>query len=84
MARFDDYAAKHRTIRAAGGTGLRSIPAFRAWALAESLARQPALLLRYTRVLFTQPLKRQLLDYLGYGLALEGMSAVDRTVTLTT
>jgi hypothetical protein len=31
--------------------------------------------------LFTQPLKRQLVDYLGYGLALEGMSVVDRTVT---
>jgi hypothetical protein len=30
---------------------------------------------------FTQPLKRQLIDYLGHGLALEGMSVVDRTVT---
>jgi len=39
------------------------------------------MILRYTRVLFTQPLKRQLHDYLGYGLALEGMSVVDRTVT---
>ncbi len=53
----------------------------RAWALAEQIAQQPSLLLRYTRVLFTQPLKRQLVDYLGYGLALEGMSVVDRTVT---
>ena len=53
----------------------------RAWALAEQIARQPALLLRYTRVLFTQPLKKQLVDYLGYGLALEGLSVVDRTVT---
>jgi len=53
----------------------------RAWALAEQLARQPALLLRYTRVLFTQPLKKQLIEHLGYGLALEGMSVVDRTVT---
>src|SRR6266850_4017648 len=53
----------------------------RAWALAEQLAQRPSLLLRYTRVLFTQPLKRQLIDYLGYGLALEGMSVVDRTVT---
>jgi hypothetical protein len=35
----------------------------------------------YTRVLFTQPLKRQLIDCLGYGPALEGMSVVDRTVT---
>ena len=53
----------------------------RAWALAEQIANQPVLLLRYTRVLFTQPLKRQLIDYLGDGLALEGMSVVDRTVT---
>src|SRR5205814_213576 len=53
----------------------------RAWALAQQIAQQPALLLRYTRVLFTQPLKKQLIDYLGYGLALEGMSVVDRTVT---
>jgi hypothetical protein len=27
------------------------------------------------------PLKKQLIEYLGYGLALEGMSVVDRTVT---
>ena len=53
----------------------------RAWALAEQIAQQPALLLRYTRVLFTQPLKKQLVEYLGYGLALEGLSVVDRTVT---
>ena len=53
----------------------------RAWALAEQFAQRPSLVLRYTRVLFTQPLKRQLIDYLGYGLALEGMSVVDRTVT---
>ena len=52
----------------------------RAWALAAELAKQPDLLLRYTRVLFTQPLKRQVLEHLGYGLALEGMSVVDRTV----
>jgi hypothetical protein len=31
-------------------------------------------------VLFTQPLKKQLIDHLGYGLALEGLSVVDRTV----
>ena len=53
----------------------------RAWALVEQLAQRPSLLLRYTRVLFTQPLKRQLIDHLGHGLALEGMSVVDRTVT---
>jgi enoyl-CoA hydratase/carnithine racemase len=53
----------------------------RAWELAGQLARQPTLLLRYTRVLFTQPLKRRLLEDLGYGLALEGLSVIDRTVT---
>jgi len=53
----------------------------RAWPLAEQIARHHALLLRYTRVLFTQPLKKQLVDYLGYGLALEGLSVVGRTVT---
>jgi enoyl-CoA hydratase/carnithine racemase len=53
----------------------------RAWALARQIAQQSALLLRYTRVLFTQPLKKQLVEYLGYGLALEGLSVVDRTVT---
>jgi hypothetical protein len=53
----------------------------RAWALAERLARQPSLLLRYTRVLFTQPLKRQTVDHLGYGLALEGLTVVHRTIT---
>ena len=34
-------------------------------------------------MLFTQPLKRQVIDNLGYGLALEGMRVVDRTVTQT-
>ena len=49
----------------------------RAWTLARQLAQQPPLLLRYTRVLLTQQLKRQMLDLLGYGLALEGMSVAD-------
>jgi enoyl-CoA hydratase/carnithine racemase len=49
----------------------------RAWELAEQLARQPRLVLRYSRVLLTQPLKRQLVDLLGYGLALEGLGAAD-------
>jgi enoyl-CoA hydratase/carnithine racemase len=45
----------------------------RAWALAGQLAQRPRLVLRYSRVLLTQQLKRQMHDLLGYGLALEGL-----------
>lgn len=43
---------------------------------AEMLMRQNPLTLRYTRLMFTQPLKKMALDLLGYGLALEGLAAV--------
>lgn len=49
----------------------------RAWALAEQLAQQSDLVLRYTRVAMTQLIKRQMLDVLGYGLALEGLGSAD-------
>ena len=53
----------------------------RAWELAAQLAKQPPLTLRYARVSITQQLKRLMLDGLGYGLALEGLAAVDRATS---
>ncbi len=49
----------------------------RAWELAGQLAEQPDLVLRYSRVLLTQYVKRQMQDLLGYGLALEGLGSAD-------
>jgi len=43
----------------------------RAWELAEDLARRPLLLLRYTRLLLTEYLRRQMQGLLGYGLGME-------------
>lgn len=51
----------------------------RAWELAEQLAQRPRLVLRYSRVLLTQHVKRLLHDLLGYGLALEGMGVAAET-----
>jgi enoyl-CoA hydratase/carnithine racemase len=43
----------------------------RAWELAHELVKRPPLVLRYTRQLFTQELKRAFLNELGHGLARE-------------
>jgi len=43
----------------------------RAWELAEDLARRPTLLLRHTRLLLTEALRRQMHELLGYGLGME-------------
>ncbi|MBD2251230.1 enoyl-CoA hydratase/isomerase family protein [Nostoc parmelioides] len=49
----------------------------RAWEIARTLAKQPTLNLRYTRVALTQRLKRLVNEGIGYGLALEGITATD-------
>ena len=53
----------------------------RARILASELARQPDLVLRYTRVSMAQYIKRQMHDILGYGLALEGLGSADSLIT---
>jgi enoyl-CoA hydratase/carnithine racemase len=49
----------------------------RAWALARGIRQRPELTVRLTREAMLQPVKRAMLDYLPYGLALEGLAACD-------
>jgi enoyl-CoA hydratase/carnithine racemase len=49
----------------------------RAREIAEGLAKLPPLTTRYTRIALTQKLRRIVDEGLGYGLALEGISAAD-------
>ena len=50
----------------------------RAWELAADLTKRPILLLRYTRLLFTEYLRRQMHDLLGYGLAMESLALFEK------
>jgi enoyl-CoA hydratase/carnithine racemase len=50
----------------------------RAWELARELTRKPSLLLRYTRLLFTEYLRRQMHELLGYGLAMESLALIEK------
>ncbi|SDP23833.1 Enoyl-CoA hydratase/isomerase, partial [Paenibacillus sp. yr247] len=49
----------------------------RAREIAESIAKLPPLTGRYTRIALTQKLRRIIDEGIGYGLALEGISAAD-------
>jgi enoyl-CoA hydratase/carnithine racemase len=48
----------------------------RAWEHARQIMSQPELNRRYTRVLVTEMLRRQMNDLLAYGLALEGLALI--------
>jgi len=50
----------------------------RAWELAEGLAKKPTLALRYTRLLLTEYLRRQMQDLLGYGLGMELLALIEK------
>src|SRR6202051_4463647 len=50
----------------------------RAWELAGGLTRKPTLVLRYTRLLLTEYLRRQMHDLLGYGLGMEMLALIEK------
>ena len=50
----------------------------RAWEHAEALTKRPTLLLRYTRLMFTEYIRKRMQDLLGYGLAMEGLALMEQ------
>ena len=50
----------------------------RAWEHAEILTKRPTLLLRYTRLMFAEYIRKRLQDLLGYGLAMEGLALMEQ------
>ena len=50
----------------------------RAWEHATALTQKPTLLLRYTRLMFTEYLRKRMQDLLGYGLAMEGLALMEQ------
>jgi len=51
----------------------------RAWELAEQLAKKSDLLLRYTRIVLTHPLKMRMQEGIKYFLAMETLAKLDHT-----
>jgi enoyl-CoA hydratase/carnithine racemase len=52
----------------------------RAWEIARQLARKPDLLLRYSRIVLTQPLRDGMLENVQYHIALEALSSLQSHV----
>lgn len=50
----------------------------RAWEHAEILTKRPTLLLRYTRLMFAEHIRKRMQDLLGYGLAMEGLALMEQ------
>src|SRR5689334_3932634 len=82
MTTFDSYATKYSCIHMRRVKGILEMRFHTnegplRWGLA--LASKPTLLLRYTRLMFTEHLKKRMQDLLGYGLALEGLALMEQT-----